>query len=111
MKFTKSLIGSIAVASMLISCGTTTILSTPIENIDTNPVKRSELTQNELKKWNLLDLLKDTIPGMSINRAYTEVIKNRKGKTIIVGVIDSGVDIEHEDLVGVIWTNSAERPK
>jgi len=29
-------------------------------------------------------------------------------KTVIVGVIDSGVDIEHEDLVDVIWTNTKE---
>ena len=47
---------------------------------------------------------------MSVERAYTEIIKNNKGKSVIVGVIDSGVDIEHEDLSGVIWTNTKEKP-
>ena len=47
---------------------------------------------------------------MSVNKAYTEIIKNRKGETVIVGVIDSGIDIEHEDLKNVLWTNEDEIP-
>ncbi len=98
-----------AVAStMMLSCGAPSIISTPIENIDTLPLKTSDLTQDQLKNWGELDLISDTIPGMSINKAYTELIKNKKGKTVIVGVIDSGIDIEHEDLDGVIWTNTKE---
>jgi hypothetical protein len=42
----------------------------------------------------------------------TERIQNfskiKKGIKVIVGIIDSGVDIEHEDLKSVIWTNSKE---
>jgi subtilisin family serine protease len=40
----------------------------------------------------------------------TERIQNSKikGIKVIVGIIDSGVDIEHEDLKSVIWTNSKE---
>jgi subtilisin family serine protease len=41
----------------------------------------------------------------------TERIQNFskiKGIKVIVGIIDSGVDIEHEDLKSVIWTNSKE---
>ena len=34
----------------------------------------------------------------------------RKGSPVIVAIIDSGVDIEHEDLDGVIWTNEDEIP-
>src|SRR5690606_29492684 len=30
------------------------------------------------------------------------------GEKVIVGVIDSGFDIEHEDLKSVLWTNSQE---
>ena len=33
-----------------------------------------------------------------------------KSKTIIVAVIDSGIDIEHEDLAGKIWINDDEIP-
>lgn len=48
---------------------------------------------------------------MSVDKAYNEIIKNNKGKTVIVAVLDSGVDIFHEDLDGVIWTNKDEIPK
>lgn len=74
------------------------------------PQKNNELTEEQLKNWFHLDLVKDTIPGMSVQRTYDEIIKNRKGQTVIVGVIDSGIDIEHEDLKSVIWTNPGEIP-
>ncbi|MEL6811006.1 MAG: S8 family peptidase, partial [Bacteroidota bacterium] len=64
----------------------------------------------EYKSWGAADLLTDTIPGMSVDKAYNEILKGRKGETVIVGVIDSGVDIEHEDLKDVIWTNTGEIP-
>ncbi|WP_299435815.1 S8 family peptidase [uncultured Aquimarina sp.] len=107
-KSNKIIITSVASAMLLSSCGAPSIISTPIENIDTIPLKNVVLTEAQLKNWNSSDLTIDTIPGMSVNRAYTELIKNKKGQTVIVAVIDSGVDIEHEDLDGVIWTNAKE---
>ena len=99
-------------AAVIAGCGSSapTIVSTPIENIDEIPLKVSELTEVELKGWGGADLVADTIPGMSVQKAYNEIIKNNKGKKVIVAVIDSGVDIEHEDLDGVIWTNEDEKP-
>lgn len=47
--------------------------------------------------------------GMYTEKAYKKV-KKMKTTTVIVAVIDSGVDIEHEDLKGKIWTNSKEIP-
>jgi hypothetical protein len=40
----------------------------------------------------------------------TEHTLNCKGKkgAVIVGIVDSGVDIEHEDLKSVLWTNAKE---
>ncbi|MEW7280498.1 S8 family serine peptidase [Aquimarina sp. 2201CG1-2-11] len=102
------MIATIASSMMILSCGAPTIVSTPIENIDAIPLKNIDLTRDQLKTWGEADLVSDTIPGMSINKAYEEIIKNRKGKTVIVGVIDSGIDIEHEDLKNVIWTNPKE---
>ncbi len=98
----------IGASAILASCGAPAIISTPIENIDTVPLKNTELTEAQLKNWAFSDLVSDTIPGMSVNKAYNEIIKNRKGQTVIVGVIDSGVDIEHEDLNDVIWVNTKE---
>ncbi|MDN3595932.1 S8 family serine peptidase [Zunongwangia endophytica] len=99
-------------AAILASCGSSapTIVSTPIENIDTIPLKVTALTDAQFKNWPEADLITDTIPGMSINKAYSEIIKNQKGAKVIVGVIDSGTDIEHEDLKNVIWTNTDEIP-
>lgn len=96
----------------LAGCGSSVpaIVSTPIENIDQMPLKVSDLTEEELRTWGYSDLATDTVPGMSVEKAYEEIIKNHEGKTVIVGVIDSGVDIEHEDLDGVIWTNEDEKP-
>jgi len=108
MTLTKKAYITFSSAILLVSCGTPNLISTPIENIDEIPLKNAELTKNQLESWGFSDLVTDTIPGMSVNKAYTELIKNKPGKTIIVGVIDSGVDIEHEDLKDVIWVNTKE---
>ncbi len=107
-------------AGLLVSCGGSDlkIVSPPLENIDQQPLKVSELTDVQKKNWKDLDLLKDTVPGMSIDRAYNELLTTtvngqqvvRKGEPVIVAIIDSGIDIEHEDLDGVLWTNEDEIP-
>lgn len=58
--------------------------------------------------WYNLDLENDGIRGMSTEKAYKELLKGRESKTVIVGVIDSGIDIKHEDLKDVIWKNTKE---
>ena len=111
MKSFKSYFFVAATAAILSSCGgSAPIVSTPIENIDTLPLKAAPLSDVQTKQWANYDLISDTIPGMSVERAYTELIKKKKGEKVIVGVIDSGVDIEHEDLKNVIWTNKDEIP-
>ncbi len=106
----KGFAGLVAVAILLMGCGATQLVSTPIENIDRIPLKVAELTEDEKRSWGHADLLTDTIPGMSIDKAYDEIIGNKKGKTVIVAVLDSGMDLNHEDLDGVLWTNSDEKP-
>lgn len=75
-----------------------------------NIKKSSPLKEIELKRWSHLDIVNDTIPGMSVDRAYAELLKDKKGIPVIVGIVDSGVDIEHEDLKSVLWTNTKEIP-
>ncbi len=111
MRTIKTLTFSAVTTLLLASCGgTADILSTPVEQIDNTPLKVSDLTEIEKHNWGHLDLAKDTIPGMSVDKAYAEIIKNKKGSTVIVAVIDSGIDIDHEDLDGVLWTNKGEKP-
>lgn len=72
--------------------------------------KNVPLTENERQRWSHLDIQKDSIPGMSVDRAYEELLNNLTPTPIIVAVIDSGIDINHEDLQGRIWTNTKEIP-
>ncbi len=107
--FSRPLLG-LSAGLVLMGCGSTALVSTPIENIDTTPLKISDLTDAEKQNWGHLDLVTDTIPGMSVDKAYAEIIKNKKGETVIVTVLDSGMDLEHEDLKNVLWTNKGEKP-
>ena len=106
----KSSFAILSASVLLMGCGATSLVSTPVENIDTVPLKISSLTESQKKGWGHADLISDTIPGMSINKAYSEIIKNKKGKTVVVAVLDSGIDLEHEDLDDVLWTNTGEKP-
>jgi subtilisin family serine protease len=71
------------------------------------PAKKATMTEEEIQQWPHADIYQDSIPGMSLDKAY-EFIADKKGTTIIVGVIDSGIDIEHEDLKDNVWTNTDE---
>lgn len=59
------------------------------------------------ENWQLLDPFADKVYGTAVQSAYV-TLKDKKSKTVIVAVIDSGTDIEHEDLKDVIWTNAGE---
>jgi subtilisin family serine protease len=110
MKSTKLFFISAIVALALTSCNPALapIVATNPANIDKTPLKTTPLKESDLQRWSHLDMVKDTVPGMSIDRAYKEIIKNKKGTKVIVGVVDSGLDIDHEDLKGKIWTNNKE---
>jgi cell wall-associated protease len=73
-------------------------------------VNRNKLPIAQRDEWQHLDIEKDTHAGTSLNRAYSEIIKNKKGKEIIVAVIDTDIDINHEDLKPAIWINKKEIP-
>lgn len=61
--------------------------------------------------WYNLDLAKDGYFGISSEKAYKELLSNKKPKQkVIVAVIDGGTDIAHEDLKDVLWVNKKEIP-
>ena len=101
-----------AFASLLVACGgTSKIASLPIETLEGKniPTQVENPSKDELKTWPHRDLLTTGYPGISLAEAY-KALEGRKAQTVIVGVVDSGVDINHEDLKSIIWTNPKEIP-
>jgi len=60
------------------------------------------------KNWFLQSPTKDNVQGVSIEETYSTILKGQTNKTVIVAVIDSGVDFDHEDLKDVMWVNEDE---
>ena len=97
---------------LLASCGSSVapIDASLLKSSNSLTLKTEKIEDVQLKVWSATDLATDTIPGMSVDKAYAELIPNLKGINVIVAVIDSGIDIEHEDLKNVIWINKGEIP-
>jgi cell wall-associated protease len=61
------------------------------------------------ESWFNLEPTKDNVNGTGGDEALKRLKeKGKKGETVIVAVLDSGVEIDHEDLKDVIWTNPNE---
>lgn len=97
----------------LASCGSVkSITDKPVPTMETSVAilqKKAPIGEEQFNRWAHADLAADTIPGISLDKAY-KFLEGKKGVTVIVGVIDSGIDIEHEDLKDVLWTNTKEIP-
>ncbi|MEN9610035.1 MAG: hypothetical protein RLZZ628_849 [Bacteroidota bacterium] len=62
------------------------------------------------ENWFNLDKTENSVNGVSSEKTYRELLKGKKGKTVIVAVIDGGVDPQHEDLKDIMWVNKREIP-
>ncbi len=109
---TNKLILGLSLAIVLSSCGSTkNIHDVTVPQGSATAIiiqaKKGEMTNEEIQKWPHADIHTDSIPGISLDKAY-QFVADKKGTTVIVAVIDSGIDIEHEDLKDNVWTNSDE---
>lgn len=79
---------------------------------DQNLVKSSTENSNLTTKqtWQYKDFQMDSIPGISLDKWYLQNKKKPKNKKLIIAVIDTQIDLKHEDLQGIIWTNTKEIP-
>ncbi|WMX12491.1 S8 family peptidase [Aureispira sp. CCB-E] len=60
------------------------------------------------ENWYNLDKETDNVQGVSTEKAYKELLKGKQSSTVVVAIIDSGIDEEHEDLKDVMWINEDE---
>jgi cell wall-associated protease len=67
-------------------------------------------TPEQLKNWQLKDIQLDSLPGVSLERAYSELLKDKEGEEVIVALLDDHIDLNHENLKDQIWVNRDEIP-
>ncbi|MCI4641330.1 MAG: S8 family peptidase [Flavobacteriaceae bacterium] len=72
--------------------------------------KKQALSQEEKKQWGHMDPYTDSIPGMSVHKAYAYLKTQNMGAgaPVVVAILDSGIDLKHEDLSEQLWTNPEE---
>jgi subtilisin family serine protease len=74
-------------------------------------VAQESAVLDTMQYWHHLNPQTTGYYGVSTQEAYKFLAeKGRKSKPIIVAIIDSGSDIFHEDLKGVLWSNPGEIP-
>lgn len=110
----------IALALVLSACArtatTTAPVSTPAPPPSTPPATTpapSLVPATALREapanWHLLDLVSDGVAGISAERAMRELLANRQPqRTVVVAVIDGGVDTAHADLRDNLWKHPDE---
>lgn len=107
MKISKISLFALALTLGLASCKTIDIAKTAGENQIVSVDTKKELSKDEADNYQHLSLIDDKISGVSADKAH-KALEGMTPTTVIVAVVDSGMDIEHEDLKNVIWTNEDE---
>lgn len=78
-----------------------------LDTTELTPSPYSEFNDPQLSKvWSFKDAAEN---GVSVNASYKENGKSVDAP-IIVAVVDTGVDVQHEDLKDVMWVNANEIP-
>jgi cell wall-associated protease len=85
----------------------TTILSLPSYSFQ---AQQDTTKADAPKDWFLKDPETDHVQGVSADKTYQTLLKDKPSKTVTVAVIDSGIDIDHEDLKDILWVNEDEIP-
>lgn len=62
------------------------------------------------KNWFNLSYKDNGTRGVGTEKTYNELLSGKTPDTVIVAVIDGGVDYMHEDLKNVMWHNPGEIP-
>ena len=72
---------------------------------------QDKMQNNDLKTWYHKDFSTTNVYGVNTNNAYKFLeSKGLKPRTIVVGVLDSGVEVDHPGLINNMWKNPNEIP-
>ena len=72
---------------------------------------RDKMQDNDLKTWYHKDFSTTNVYGVNTNNAYKFLeSKGLKPRTVVVGVLDSGVEVDHPGLINNMWKNPNEIP-
>lgn len=98
---------------LVLGCSSSKELSTSTSDTSSNAEAVSdaskELPLTPSKDWHLLSTAKNPYYGVGVEKAYENLLKDKTpGREVVVAIIDSGTDIEHEDLSGNVWVNVDE---
>lgn len=65
-----------------------------------------------LNDWYFKDFKKDSVLGLSLTKLYNSDIykQNSTNETVLVAVIDTEIDTNHEDFDNIFWKNNEEQP-
>ncbi len=66
------------------------------------------IAQQAPEDWYHRDMTEAGYHGISLDKTYKELLDGKSSTPVIVAIIDSGVDYEHEDLASVMWVNEDE---
>jgi len=70
----------------------------------------SDRSYTQLDNWYDADVIPNKLMSVSTDKAYNDIVPDDKPAPVIVAILDSGVDAEHEDLASVMWVNKDEIP-
>jgi subtilisin family serine protease len=126
---TASLCTAALLALLLIGCSSSQPTTTPTptdgsasgpaspETTDTRSARpdttadRPARPEEAPRDWFHLDRERRRIPGLATRTAYESILADRSPRdTVVVAIIDSGIDLDHEDLRASTWTNRDEIP-
>lgn len=94
--------------SLFTNCGEENTSLNTIPSVQSKFVLDKNTSKNVKKDWYFGDIQDDSLPGISLEKAYDQILKNKKGKPVTVAIIDMPIDINHEDLKDNIWINTDE---
>jgi subtilisin family serine protease len=95
----------------IIACACPKVVAQDLPIVTPSPIGKQKLTEEEKQNWQHKDILEDSIPGVSLDKAYREILSYQKAMdTVIIAVIDTRIDIDHKEFKNFIWNNNNEIP-